>query len=290
MLVGPDPGLAAARASRGTVSGARLRSSTRGHPPARRCRRPSPGAAEALQPGRQVAVAEELLVGPGDHRDALPDGGPQLAGRPGGARLVSCMPAGTPRRAQTFSAQRSGYCQELRNPRTSERWSWALNSRGCCGPEPAADAEDHNLGQGWPVTGSSRPRLASTPVIAWVSGWAPPSGRYSEAGRALRTAPGGGELSPSWPCGHERVLQVLVRSHDLHSRQSGRVPRSHATPPGDGDRPAPERLSRTKPSPSLPTRSGSRGGPVEGRGVRTRRVRTGTWGTRQPAGLVERQP
>ena len=42
--------------------------------------------------------------------------------------LVSCTRVGTPRRAQTFSAQRSGYCQELRNPRTSEGWSWALNS------------------------------------------------------------------------------------------------------------------------------------------------------------------
>jgi len=42
------------------------------------------------------------------------------------------------------------------------------------GAQAAADPETMASDSGRPVEGSSIPRLASTPAMAWVSGWTPP--------------------------------------------------------------------------------------------------------------------
>ena len=221
-----------------------------------------------------MAVAEGLLVGPGDHRDALADGGRQLLPGPAGrAGLVQAR-----RDAQAGAGLQRPAVRVLPGvPEPEDQRAQVVGlelPEDVAGAEPAADPQDHGLGQGTAAVGVEQSPVgqhAGDGVGVGVDA----AGQLVLGRRegVEDVAPGGGVALPRpGHAGADALLEVLVRGHAVAPSRRSRRP--GPTPP------VPPRRRQPRPAPGDPEDSdplrpcgaGPRGGPVRGSGVRTRRA------------------
>jgi hypothetical protein len=229
----------------------------------------------ALQPGRQVPVAEQLLVGPDDRRDALADGGRQLLGGP--SPRAGLVHVG--RDAEAGAGLAGPAVRVLPGVAEPEDQGAVVVGlelpEDVAGPEPAPDSEHHGLGQGLAGVGGEQAPVGQHPGDGVGVGVDPaqqpvPGGREGVEDVA---AGGGVALAGRAMRARMRSLRCLcaVTGAPVAAERPGPTPPCH--PAGRWSPTSARRRSRGQPSPS-PPRGRVAWGPGQGVGRGDPPVRT----------------